>query len=93
MTISLNRVLSPAFKPVHKAIKNKEYTQFILKGGRGSAKSSYTSIEVILQLLKNPSVHAVVMRKVANTLRTTVYQQYIWEIGRASCRERVSFAV
>ncbi len=81
MTISLNRVLSPAFKLVHKAIKNKEYTQFILKGGRGSAKSSYTSIEVILQLLKNPSVHAVVMRKVANTLRTTVYQQYIWAIS------------
>lgn len=81
MTISLNKILSPAFKPVHVAIKNKEYTQFILKGGRGSAKSSYTSIEVILQLLKTPSIHAVVMRKVANTLRTTVYQQYIWAIS------------
>lgn len=78
MTITLNNVLSPAFKPVHKAIKNKEYSQFVLKGGRGSAKSSYASVEVILQLIQNPQVHAVVMRKVANTLRTTVFQQYTW---------------
>ncbi len=81
LTISLNNVLSPAFKPVHKAIKNKEYSQFVLKGGRGSAKSSYASVEVVLQVIQNPNVHAVVMRKIANTLRTTVFQQYIWAIG------------
>ncbi len=30
--------------------------------------------------MKHPDVHAVVMRKVQNTIRTTVYQQYIWAI-------------
>lgn len=33
---------------------------------------------MILQLIKHPDIHAVVMRKVANTMRTTVFAQYVW---------------
>ena len=49
-TIKLSEVLSPAFKDVHQAVKDGRYDQFVLKGGRGSAKSSFVSVEVILQL-------------------------------------------
>jgi PBSX family phage terminase large subunit len=52
------------------------------KGGRGSTKSSFISIEVILLLLKHPDCHAVVMRKVANTLRSSVYAQICWAIAQ-----------
>ncbi|MBQ0165377.1 MAG: phage terminase large subunit [Bacteroidales bacterium] len=79
--ISLSKILSPAFREVHRALKLREANQFVLKGGRGSAKSSFASVEVVLQLLKHPDIHAVVMRKIANTLRTTVFNQYIWAIG------------
>ena len=71
MIIKLSSVLSPAFREVHNSIKNGEHNQYVLKGGRGSAKSSFASVEVLLQIVKHPDVHAVVMRKVANTLRTT----------------------
>ena len=78
MTIKLSDVLSPSFKEVHHALKTGVANQFVLKGGRGSAKSSFVSIELIIQLIKHPEIHAVVMRKVANTMRTTVFAQYVW---------------
>lgn len=81
MTISLKETVSPAFAEVHRAVKAGAYNQFVLKGGRGSGKSSYASVEMLLQLLRRPDVHAVVMRKVANTLRTTVYAQYEWAVS------------
>ena len=43
-------------------------------------KSSYISEIVPLLLIKHPSTHALVLRKVANTLRDSVYAQYIWAI-------------
>lgn len=77
-TIRLSEILAPSFRDVHRALKAGEANQFVLKGGRGSTKSSFASIEMILQLIKHPDIHAVVMRKVANTMRTTVFAQYVW---------------
>ena len=50
-------------------------------GGRGSGKSSYLSVELLLQLIKHPGCHAVVLRKVGATLRTSVYAQILWAAG------------
>lgn len=44
-------------------------------------KSSTVSIIVPLLLVGNPGTHALVLRKVANTIRDSVYAQYIWAIG------------
>ena len=80
-TCKLSEVVAQPFHSVHRAIKAGEVQEVIAKGGRGSAKSSYLSIELVLQLLRHPSCHAVVLRKVANTLRTSVYAQVVWAIG------------
>ena len=81
MTCKLSELVSPAFSDSHKAIKNGDINELVEKGGRGGAKSSYISIEVILLLLQHPDCHAVVMRRVANTLRTSVYAQICWAIA------------
>lgn len=81
-TCRLSEVIGPAYGGIHKAVKSGTYNQFILAGGRGSLKSSYVSAEVILQLLQHPGIHAVVLRKVANTLRKSVYAQYQWAIDK-----------
>ena len=44
-------------------------------------KSSTVSILVPLLLVHNPGTHALVLRKVGNTIRDSVYAQYIWAIG------------
>lgn len=81
-TCRLSDVMGPAYREVHQAVKTGDYTQFVLAGGRGSLKSSYVSAEVILQLIQHPDIHAVVLRKVANTLRKSVFAQYQWAIDK-----------
>lgn len=80
--ISLKELLAPAFYPVHGAIKNHRYTYYWLKGGRGSTKSSFLSIEIIRGMMADPDANAVVLRKVGNTLRESVYDQMLWAIDR-----------
>lgn len=80
-TFKLSKLLSPAFFEVHRAIKEGETSEVLLKGGRGSAKSSFVSVELILLLLKNPKCHAAVFRKVGNTLRDSVYAQCCWAVS------------
>lgn len=81
MTCRLSELISPAFAGSHQAVKRGEINELVEKGGRGSAKSSFLSVEVVLELLKHPECHAVVLRKVGNTLRTSVYAQVCWAIA------------
>lgn len=65
------------------------YTHFDFSGGRGSLKSSFVSLAVIRLVMfsENHDQHAVVMRKVGNTLRDSVYAQYMWAIGQLGVAE------
>lgn len=78
--IRLSNIIAPSFYDVHRDIKKHNYTHYLLKGGRGSTKSSFISIEIPMIMKKNPLVNAVVMRKVGNTLRGSVYNQIMWGI-------------
>lgn len=80
-TSRLSEIISPAFIDAHRAIKNGEIDELLAKGGRGSTKSSFISVEIPLLLLKHPDCHAVVLRKVGNTLRSSVYAQLCWAIA------------
>lgn len=80
-TCKISGLISPAFYGSHRAVKSGAVSELVEKGGRGSAKSSFVSIELLLLLLRHPGCHAVVLRKVAGTLRTSVYAQVCWAIG------------
>ncbi len=92
-TCKLSQLISPAFAESHRAVKAGAINELVEKGGRGSAKSSYISVELILQLLQHPDCHAVVMRKVANTLRTSVYAQICWAIAELGLAARFKCTV
>lgn len=79
--IRLSSVLGPAFWEVAHDVFAHGHTHYDLSGGRGSLKSSCVSLLVPLILLTNPNTHALVLRKVGNTLRDSVYAQYLWAIG------------
>ncbi len=80
-TYKLSEIVSPAFVESHRAVKSGEINELVEKGGRGGAKSSFISVEIILLMLKYAQCHAVVMRKVGNTLRASVYAQICWAIA------------
>ena len=73
----LSVLMGQAFYDSHKAVRQ-GIEELVETGGRGSGKSSYLSLELILQLLKHPGCHGVVLRKVGATLRTSVYAQLLW---------------
>lgn len=78
--IKLSDKMAPSFFSVHQDVKQHGHTHYVLAGGRGSTKSSYVSLEIPLLLMQNPECHAVILRKVANTLRNSVYTQMEWAL-------------
>lgn len=92
-TYRLSEIISPAFAESHHAVKSGEINELVEKGGRGSAKSSFISVEVILELLKHPDCHAAVLRKVARTLRPSVYAQICWAIAALGLTSRFKCTV
>lgn len=80
--IRLSTLLAGSFEPVHRAIQAGAYRHYWLKGGRGSAKSSFVSVEIILGMMRNPGANAVVYRRWAHYLRGSVYEQLLWAVDR-----------
>lgn len=78
--IKLTELIAPSFFNVHHAIKNNLYTHYWLKGGRGSTKSSFVSIEIVKGIMEDPSANAVAIRKIANTIKDSVFNQLVWAI-------------
>lgn len=79
--IRLSEKIGSAFYDVAHDVFRHGHTHYDFSGGRGSLKSSTVSVLVPLLLINNPGTHALVLRKVANTVRDSVYAQYIWAIG------------
>lgn len=78
--MELSKCIAKPFYHVHKAIKEYKYTHYWLKGGRGSTKSSFAAIEIILGMMKDPNANAVALRKVKDTLHDSVFEQLCWAI-------------
>ncbi|WEV37720.1 PBSX family phage terminase large subunit [Lactobacillus sp. ESL0677] len=82
MTVRLTKLIAPSFYSVYQDVKHHRYANYWLKGGRGSTKSSFVSIVIILGMMQDPEANAVVIRKVAATLRDSVFDQYLWAIDK-----------
>jgi PBSX family phage terminase large subunit len=78
--VNLKSVVASSFYNVHRSIKAEEYTHYWLGGGRGSTKSSFVGIELILGIMKDKNANAVVLRKVKDTLKDSVFEQLCWAI-------------
>lgn len=74
-------MLAAPFLAVYRDIRAEAHEEYVLYGGRGSAKSSFVSLMIIELLKGNGLIHAVVCRKVKDTLRDSVYAQLVWAIG------------
>jgi len=80
--IKLSELIAPSFYEVHRELKEEQYDEYWLKGGRGSTKSTFISIEIILGMLRDPDANAVVFRRYQNELRDSVIGQFEWVIAK-----------
>lgn len=72
----------PVFSEFHFDVQRNNHLEYNLKGGRGGIKSSIISLEIVDLIEKNPTMHAVVCRLVADTMRTSVFNQIGWAIEK-----------
>lgn len=75
-------MIAPAFFGVHGDMRRMGHAEYWLSGGRGSGKSSFASVEVIMQILRRPEINAAVIRRVGATLRESVFEQVMWAAGQ-----------
>ena len=85
MAVKLSKVIAPSFAAVHQDIKGHGHTHYWLKGGRGSTKSSFISVEIVLGMMRDAGkglhTNAVVLRRYGVTLRESVFEQIGWAVN------------
>jgi PBSX family phage terminase large subunit len=76
--------IAKSFVDINRSIDNREYREFMFEGGRGSTKSSFIGEKIPEILKNNPNMCAVVLRKVKDTLKDSVFTQIEWGIETLS---------
>nr|WP_150959421.1 PBSX family phage terminase large subunit [Aneurinibacillus sp. XH2] len=72
--IKLSNIVTPKFQSFWRASNSHKYLRHVLKGGRGSSKSTHIALKIIIDMMKYP-VTALCVRKVARTLEESVFEQ------------------
>lgn len=76
--------IGKAFVDLYRDIEERKHYEYWLEGGRGSIKSSFWS-ELVAEILENnENMCALLIRKVGNTLKDSVYSQMQWGIDKLS---------
>ncbi len=91
--VRLTELIAPSFYGLHREIKAETFDEYWLKGGRGSTKSTFTSIEIFLGMIKDPDANAIVFRRYQNELRDTVYGQFEWSASKMGITHLFKFQV
>ena len=79
--VNASDFIIPRFHDVLGDVMAHGHTHYWLHGGRGSTKSSFISLCIVLLVVAFPFANAVVVRRFGNTLRDSVYQQVLWAVG------------
>lgn len=91
--VKLTELIAPSFYEVHHELKADLHDELWLKGGRGSTKSTFASIEILLGMIENPDANAVVTRRYQNELRDTVFGQFEWTAAKMGIMHLLKFQV
>ena len=89
----VSTLIAPAFLKLHRDIRRSGHAEYWLRGGRGSCKSSFAATEIVLGMLRDPLANAIVYRKVAATLRESVYEELTRVIRRMGLEAWFRFRV
>lgn len=81
MNFNVQKNINPHFKSVW--LSSKPYN--VLKGGRNSFKSSVIALKLVYMMIRyirsNEKANVVIIRKVANTIRDSVFNKMFWGLS------------
>lgn len=78
INVSLKKVVGGGYKDFW----NYEGRYRVLKGGRGSKKSTTTALNIITRMMEHPESNTLVLRKVYKDHKDSTYTQLKWAIHR-----------
>ncbi len=79
--INVAPLIIRAFDGLFQSVVNHDYNNYWMEGGRGSTKSSFIAICIVILVVTFPWANATIVRRFSNTLRDSVYQQMLWAIA------------
>lgn len=79
--VYIEDLIAPNYDDLLNDILDHKHSQYILKGGRGSLKSSFIGFAIPLIMLDHPNVNALILRKTGKTLRDSVFGQMQFAIS------------
>lgn len=87
INVNVNQMINPHFdRALYSDALNK-----VFEGGRGSTKSSVISLQLLMEFLSDPQGNALIMRKVANNIELSVYEQIKWAIYELHVQDLFTF--
>ena len=85
--VILTDIVAPNYYKVHNSLKKYEYSSYWLRGGRGSLKSSFAALQIVLGVIDDPMANALALRKVDNTIRRSIMETFLWAIDMLGMSE------
>lgn len=82
MTIKSNSIFARVYNTTFRHITAHKYERYTFTGGRASCKSSFISLVIVILIVMFPNYNALIIRKTANTLRRSVFEQIVWAINK-----------
>lgn len=79
--VKLSDVIISRYYDVHRDIKSRKHTHYWLIGGRGSTKSSFISLEIVYNIMRDKDCNAICFRKIGKDIEESVYNQILWAIN------------
>ncbi len=81
-SVDIKDLIAPIYYDLHRDIREQAHTYYNLPGGRGSGKSSFVSLEIVLGIMRDKTgkSNAIIFRLVAASMRDSVYAQIQWAI-------------
>lgn len=84
-------IIADNFHSLIRDVRNEKHREYVLKGGRGSNKSSVIANTIIELIKNNHDVHALVCRKVGKTLKDSVYNKIKWAVNKQGLKDEFEF--
>ncbi len=76
----LTSLIGKDFYKTHNAMKSGAYDEFWEAGGRGSLKSSFVALKIVMGMMEDPQANAVAYRKVQSNISDSVRSTFAWAI-------------
>jgi len=84
INVSLTKCIGPAYYDMFWDIEENKHLHYLMKGGRGSLKSSFAYIYTIFSMtrdaMEGKTTHCVALRKVKDTIKDSVFENLLWAI-------------